>query len=414
MTRWLSEALQAIEPTFRQGLNRLEAANGHPNADIYMTTAVRQETQAKLRQLGLDPRDTTAEELYHALQERIKADDVRLTKVLRTSAAQHISAEGNVVAGMIHILTELPDSKRSFGLKNSVLRSLIKQQPPKRAMKQLGYRSLDSFLKHETPVSILSAAWLCEGSHWRQRLLDQYKNLKAGDFEDRKIALIKLDSPRWRNLAQRTVQEQKHNLLSFKELGALVFLPLSNEMPAGTVTSSLALALHELNEIRAAGTFLKLSQVRPDFGKTVQIVTADQPYLQTQTLDQPVPWHLVHRYYASQSQRDRVEAFEPHLRLEDIAWHPIEQTLASIEPSFSFWRGSSHLGWLPDGQPVSLNVIDAALNFCNRLPFEKRLVHYFQYSLWHELLLRYMHHDSIEQAVTEELQPELATERAEI
>jgi len=61
---------------------------------------------------------------------------------------------------------------------------------------------------------------------------------------------------------------------------------------------------------------------------------------------------------------------------------------------------------------VSLNLVDAALNCCNQLPFERRLLNYFQRSLWHELLLRYLRHDSIEQTVRNELQPQLAEELA--
>jgi len=412
MTRYLSESLQAAEPAFRSGLQRLEAANGHPNTDIRFTTEVRQAVQAKLRGLGLDPRDTTAEELYHVLQERIRADDARLTKRLRTLAATHVSAEADVVAGMVHALEELPDSKRSFALKPSALKLLIKQQPPKKAMKQLGYRSLDSFLKHESPVLIMAAAWLSESISWRQRFIEQYDSLRASDFEDRKIALLQPESSRWQRLAGSIVAQQRHNLLAFKELGAMVFLPLPADTPPGSTTASLAMALHGLNEIRAAGTFLKLCQVRPDFGRYVRDIALNEPQLHARQLDRPVPWQLIQRHYAEQPGQGS-EAFEPHLRLEDIAWHPIEQTLAAIEPSFKFWQGSAHLGLLHRGQVVSMNLLDSALNFCNQLSFENRAAHYFRHSLWDELLLRYLHHDAVEQTIADELQPDLATETVE-
>jgi len=413
MTRFLSDSLQAPEPAFRQGLQRLEAANGHPNTDIRFSTEVRREALAKLRQLGLDPRDTTPEELYQVLQARVKADDERLTKRLRTLAAANISAEADVVAGMVHALEDLPDSKRCFALKASVLKTIIKKLPPKKAMKRLGYRSVDSFLKHETAVSLMAAGWLCEGEAWQRRLLDQYKKLQASDFEDRQIILARPRSARWRTLADEIVAAQRHNLLSFKELGALVFLPLPSDAPAGTTTASLALALHELNEIRAAGTFLKLCQVRPDFGQIVQLVVKDEPQLTAHELDQAVPWHLIQRYYAGLAGSNKETAMEPHLRLEDIAWHPIEQTMAAIEPSFAFWQQSAHLGMLHGRQPVSLNIVDAALNLCNQLPFEQRVAQYFQKSLWHELLLRYLRHDTVEQTVARQLEPALVEETVE-
>ncbi len=412
MTKFLSQALQAPEPFFRQGLARLEAANGHPNTDIRFSTEVVGTTKAKLRELGLDPNDTTPEELYHALQERVKSDDKRLNRTLRTLAATHVSAEADLVDGMIHALKSLPDSSRSFSLKNSVLKTILKQVPPKKAMKQLGYRSLDSFLKHESSISMLASAYLCEDDHWHKRLLAQYKQLKASDFESRNIHIEQPKTQRWQKLAQQTVSQKKHNILALKEIGALVFLPLPAKVPDGSTVASLSLALHELNEIRASGTFLKLCQVRPDFGKIVQKVASDEPQLDSGLLDQVVPWRLIQHYYSKLTHPDHSGALEPHLQMEDIAWHPIEASLCRIEPSLDFWQHSGHLGLLHDRRPVSMNVLDAALGACNRLPFEHRPAHYFQRSLWHELMLRYLRPEAVERAVIGELQPQLAEELA--
>lgn len=410
MTRFLSESLQAPEPFFRQGLRRLESAHGNPSTDIRFTTEVSHATRQKLQSLGLDPKDTSAQELYHALQERIKEDDARLYKALQKEAMLYVSLEADVVAGMIHALKELPDSKRCFALKSSKLKALLKAHAPKKAMKQLGYRSIDSFLKHEVPVLALSAAWLVEGAHWQERFVANYKSLKSSDFENRNIMIIKPDSLKWERLANSVVDSRHHNLLSFKEIGALVFLPLPREIPAGTVTASLTLALHELNEIRASSTFLQLCQVRKGFGSIVQTVVNDEPRLSSELLDQPVPWNLIQRFYSETQKHLKSEVFEPHIQLEDIAWHPIEKTLSAIDPDLDFWHQSAHLGLLKDKRPVSLNIVDAALNYCNQLPFEQRIVHYFQRSLWHELLLRYLHPDSVEKLINNELQPELAAE----
>ncbi|MEK7594645.1 MAG: hypothetical protein AAB436_03345 [Patescibacteria group bacterium] len=412
MTRFLSESLQAPEPFFRLGLRRLESANGNPNTDIRFSAAVKQDTLNKLRSLGLDPNDTTAEELYHVLQERIKADDACLTRTLRTHAATHVSAEGDVVSGMIHVLKELPDSKRCFSIKSSTLKALLKRQPPKKALKQLGYRSVDSFLKHEVTALALASAWLVEGASWQSRFVDQYKKLGPSDFENRNIIILQPTSARWQKLATEVVEQNKHNLLSFKELGALIFLPLPKKIPEGVVTASLSLGLHELNKIRASSTYLQLCQVRADFGKIVQSVAQDEPYLRSELLDQPVPWHLVQDYYSRFKDRLSEDIFEPHIQRDDISWHQVERTLSSIEPSLEFWHQSGHLGLVRDGKPVSLNIVDAALNLCNSLPFEQRIVHYFQRSLWHELLLNYMGHESVERAVISELSPQLATETA--
>jgi hypothetical protein len=56
---------------------------------------------------------------------------------------------------------------------------------------------------------------------------------------------------------------------------------------------------------------------------------------------------------------------------------------------------------------VSLNIIDVALNRCNRLPFERRVAHYMRQSLWHELLLQYLPHAEVERTVMSALQPKM-------
>ena len=412
MTRFLSESLQAPEPTFRLGLRHLEAANGNPSHDIRLTSEIKQQATQKIYNLGLDPNDTTDKELYLALQSRMREDDAALVKTLRTRAATYISAEGEVAAGMVHVLQELPITKHCYALKASRFKAIIKQQPPKKAMKLLGYRSQASFLKHESPASILTVAAAVEDSRWHQNLVKAYKSLKPSDFETRPVSFTKADCSKWQDLALAMVADRKHTTLCFKEIGAIVFLPFPAQAPEGSVTASLSMALVHLNEIRSASSFLKLSQVRANFGETVQKVTLHEANLQASFLDRPVPWHLVQRYYTKLEEHFNEAVFEPHLQLQDLSWQSVEQALSHIEPKLAFWHNASHLGHMTGKLPVSFNIIDVALNYCNNLPFEHRLVHNFQYSLWHELLLKYLRADTIEQTVLHELHPEFATERA--
>ncbi len=410
MTRFLSEALQAPEPSFRQGLQRLEQTHGHPSHDIRLTTALQRQAQAKLVELGLDPHDTTPQELYHVLTERVKLADTELVKNLRTRSATHISAEADVVAGMVHALQEASQTTQCFALKATALRALLVKSPPKKAMKQLGYRSVASFLKHESMALALAAAWLSENHVWQQSFTEHYKKLKTRDFELRKVSILHPDSKRWQVLAAGAVNARKQNLMSFRELGALILLPLPKAVPSGTVTASLSLALHELNELSASSTYLKLSQVRPDFGEHVYIVATEEPHVSSGTLDRTVPWQLIQRYYARFSERIQDAAFEPHVLPEDMTWRSVERYLSSLAPSFSVWHDTAHVGLLQNHEVVSFNIVDAALNVCNNLPFEKRIAESFRQSLLHELLLQYLSHDAVEQTVLDQLEPQLAVE----
>lgn len=393
----------AREPSFHQGLQRLEAVSGHTSADIRLSSEVERATRLKLRELGLDPNDTTGEELYAALQARVRDDDARLAKQL---------AEKYGTADAIHInvgkaLNDLPVYKSCFALKTAVGRKLLAKLPPKQTMKALGYRSFESMLRREQLLNIYAAAWLLESASWRKSMADSYKKLLASDFEIRPFVALTPHSKHWQALAETVVTQKKHNVVALKEFGAVIILPFPSKVPPAATMTALLMALHDMNEVRASSTFLKLCQVRPDFGNLVQTVVAGEPALPADVLEGQVEWNVIQRYYARFGDRFREDIFEPHIQKEDLSWHSVEKALAHIAPSLSFWHHTSTLGLHTGQKPVSMNVIDAALNFCNQLAYKDRIVHYFRRSLWGELVIRYLKHESVEQAVVGSLESKL-------
>lgn len=410
MTRVLSELFGAREPlAFQRGLARLEAASGHGSTDIRLTTEVERATKLKLRELGLDPHDTTGEELYAALMQRVKLDDERLSATLRQKYGS-----GDTIASYVgKALTDLPIPKSCFALKTATGKRLLKKLPPKHTMKALGYRSYDSMIRREPLLPVFACAWLVESATWRRQMIDAYRKLHAADFEMRQLAVIAPVSRHGQVLAETVVGHKRHNVIGLKEFGAVVVLPFPASQPPAATFTTLLVALHELNEVRASSTYLKLCQVRPDFGACVQTAIADEPMLSSGLLDGAVPWQVIQRYYARFSDRFRPDLFEPHIQKEDLSWHSIEKALSFIDPTLSFWHHTGSLALSADHEPVSLNVVDAALNYCNQLPYAGRIVHYFRHSLWHELMIRYLKHDAIEQTVVSSLESSLVPEPVE-
>lgn len=413
MTRILSELLQATGPHFRMQLNQLERVSGHRNTDIKLTVEVVQAAKQKIRQLGLDQHDTTGRELYHTLLQRIDADDKRLERALRTRAATYVSAEADLLAGLQYALQDQVAGMKGMGLKTSALKKMLKALPPKRVQRLLGYRSLDAMLRHESTVQLVAVARQLETATWRRSWLESYKKLSPASFEERNLQVFTADDERWTEVARVVAEQQAHTVIALPEAGAILLLPMPEDHPSGMVIAATALALHELNTVSAAGTYIRSAQVHGDFGQKIYQVASGRIDLEAPHMPQAMPWQLVQRYFATTKSLINEDIFGPYVDSSDFSWHDVEAKLSELCPSLAFWHDTAHLTYLHDGQPISLNVVDAAINACNRLSYEARSVYHAQQSLWNELTLRYLNHASVEQAVASVLHPQLALETAE-
>jgi hypothetical protein len=406
MTRFLSRALGAQEPTFSQGIQQLEQAAGRPGTDIRLTADIMRRTRDKIAELGLDPEDTTGNELYSALQERLKRDEQTVREALGIAAD---AAPDDIISRIQQFLEKHEAPKASFALKASVAKRLLKKKPPKVAMKRLGYRSVDSMLKHETPANLYAAALMVEPTAWHKAYREQYSKLTPSDFETRDICLMHPSSKRWQQLAHDFVASEHHNILSFRELGAVVLLPIDHAVD-GLAITTLLLVLEEFNGIRSHSSYAKLQQVKPDFGKRVQESSVAEPYTTAQLAGQPVPWRMIQRYYARFTDAYHPEIFEPHVQPEDLQWTSGEHALAGLAPALEFWEGNEVLGLLDEnGSIVSCNALDVALSYCNHLPFADRIVHFVRDNLWHELMMHYLNQENLEAAVHRQLSAELGS-----
>lgn len=402
MTRVLSELLRAEQPQFNHLLQQLEHAAGMPSHDIRLTSEVGQRLREKIAELGLDPTDTTNAELYHALQQRFKTDE----QLLRSSLHITDQTDPEELIKIIQRQASKAVTQQVFAMKPAIARKLLKKVPPKRAMKQLNYRSLDSMLKHEAPAHVYTAAVLFETKVWQKKFLAQYAQLQSTDFEVRDCMVTLPLSARWQKVASSIAAEQRHNVLYFQELGAIVVLPVPKDLP-GLVTINLMHALHAANKIVASSTYLKLQQMKPGYGDAVRRVAGQQePVTDTKLIDWTVPWRIVHEYFSRTGQNQDPSFFGPHISTTDLSWHTPESVLAKLHPTFSFWQDTAYTAQLQERTGVSLNLLDVATSFCNRLPFTAALTNGLEQHLRHELVLRYLNAAHIEQVFNDQSESE--------
>lgn len=404
MTRYLSLALGARQPVFGQTIAALEQASGLPAADIRLNAEIAQVVKRKIAELGLDPQDTTGEELYVALQNKMSRDEA----VFDTALGIEGSKTATEVLSVVQKYLTKHEKQSCFALKPTVAKQLLKKKPPKVVMKKLGYRSLDSMLRHEQPAHLYAAAQMFESYTWRKVFYAQYTKLKATDFEQKNIAVSLPTGKKWESLADEYVETYRHNIISLKELGQVVLLPMANRLPALGIMTFL-LAVHFMNEIHTYSSYVKLQQVKPDFGEVIARSVESELHIPGQLAGRPVSWDVVQRYYGrAQAVILPPSSFEPHIQAEDLSWRDAEDALAEVDESLGFWRDTQYICTLSDDKPVSLNLIDVVMNRCNHISFGERLAQFAREHLWSELMSRYMHASNLESSVQQELTGNIA------
>ena len=404
MSRVLSTLLGAHEPAFRLQIQQLERAAGSPSADIRLAVSVMQATKAKIRDLGLDPADTTGPELYAALQARLKQDETRVRSVLDVKAdVQPI----DILQSVGHRLTGLDQHSDLFTIKHVVMKQIIRKLKPKATMKRLGYRSMDSMLKHEPIGQLVAACQITESPEWQKARLNAYQKLQPKDFEPKRATFIVPTTKQWPKLASEHAEEHKHHLVAVPEMGTIVILPMSRDLP-GLAITTFVLALHALNDMRALSAYLKLQQVRPDFGTVVHNAIEQEPLTDVELGGNKLSWRAVHWFYGHGHAAYHPDVFEPHVQPEDLAWHSVEGSVAQLHPVLDFWEETELLGLLDGEDAVSLNILDVALGVCNGLSYTERALHHMREALGRELFARYLHQDNLQTMLAGSLDRQLA------
>lgn len=400
MCKALAEFLGVENPLFLVGVHQLEAASGNPGNDVRLYAEIIRKSHQKIRELGLDPKDTTVEELYHALQELVKKHDGFLAR--RLGAKDPMDVE-DVLERIVIFVNKLKIPKSVWALKPASAKRMIKLTPPKKVMRQLGYRSIDSMLRREPIGELYVAMRFVESQEWLQSFTRKYKHLSPSDFETRDIDFILLDPTKWGVTAETYAKKQRHNITHMKEMGVIALLPLPMERRRGITIAVLPLLLHYLNEVRMYSTFFRTQQVRPDFGETIVKTLIYDPRGHVKVAGYDVHWRTIQRYFGSHRGHKLPDFFEPHVQAEDLFWRKAEEILYRIEPALHFWKDMDYVAVKEGETIVSFCLTDGAVNYLNQLPFGMHVVHQFRASLWSELFIRYIGQPAIEYQIMQQL-----------
>jgi len=396
----LSKMLAADEPLFSMSVKQLEEATGRAGMDARLISEIIQKSQATAKLLKLDPKDTTGEELYHALINKISIHDKHLVKHIGGGKPDDVQT----LIPLIKKAADKADLPRSaWVLKRSVAKRMLHDNPPINIMKHFGYTSIDSMTKRENLFEIYGALRFAESPSWLKKFNNSYKKLNPSDFESRNIEIVIMNKERWGDIAEEFVKKKRHNITHLKELGVILMLPTKLEKLHGIAITALPLLLHYMNEIRLYSAFFKLQQVKSNFGKIVSETLNADIRSAAIMAGNHVHWRVIQRYYGKLENEKHPEIFEPHVQPEDLHWRKAEEQLYKIDPELGFWKDLDFVGVMAGNLPVSYNLMDISIAYCTGATYQHRVIFHMRESLWNEIFMRYLGHEVLETQILQQL-----------
>lgn len=159
MSRFLQRLLQIDEPLFERSLLRLEQTAGRAGVDTRLIADITQKAHVAIRALGLDPADTTYDELYQALNASVRrgtAADILLNTDYVLFFIDQKLISFNLIDAIENMHHELPFGKRIYSHGQRSLRGEIIE------------RYLQHSLTDETTTRqlALDAGLLVESDQW--------------------------------------------------------------------------------------------------------------------------------------------------------------------------------------------------------------------------------------------------------
>lgn len=401
MSKLLRDLLAAQEPLFTQSLRELEYLTGKKGVDLKLTAEIIEKTHGAIRSLGLDNNDTTDKELFHALDRRVAEHNENLANSLGSSNTAPIR---EIIPKLVEVARKVKMPRRCWVLKKSVAKELLREMPPKKMMKHLGYRSIESMFKNENFAELYSALRFSEGGQWLNEYNELFKKrVKPTDFENRGIEIIIMDHDKWVDLTEGFVAKKKHNITHTKELGTIVVVPMKQTHMRGLSLKSLPLLFHYINEIRLYSAFFKLKSTLPNFGEVISETLIADTGTGATISGFHIHWRVIQRYFGKLGE-EPPEVFQPHVQPEDLHWRRAAKVLYEVSPELKFWEDLEYVARVDkDTHPVAFNLFDVSFAYSNHETFQNRYFYHMREALWNEIFMRYMGETELKRQILEQL-----------
>ena len=395
MSRLLVQLLGEDERAFRSLIDRLEKASLNPSIDIRLSAEIVSKTHEKIRLLGLDAKDTTPKELFYALKAKLSIDDDKLKSSLKVDG----KSADQFVKILAKTCTKLSKQERTLAMTTAGTKRVLVAVPPRKTLRLLKLRSIESVLKREDPKLVYAIASLIEDSSWRSQVHAKMKRLQSKDIEWQSVKVLPLNSA-WLEKLSGKINVQDLQITS-PEVGAVILLPVIDKYLEGITTYYLVSILQASRQLAIDSMpYRHLGFMQGYHNILLEIAHGKQSPLDSIHGLTP-SWRAVHETLARGKISDATQ--EAELVLNDLDWLSTEKKLESLVPDMNFWEGSHYLALKSESTAVSLHILDVARAVVLKSEYNEHTSSHFEGSLWNELQIRYLSHEVIAKSLLEQL-----------
>jgi hypothetical protein len=362
-----------------------------------------------LADLGLS-RDSKAEEVYHALADKLLRIDSKLYEQLGKPDLSQMSEDpGKLRDASLNIFTP----PKGLFIKKEKVAELLSKQPPQSLLDHFGYQSIAELIAKEGFASVVAALRFTQTTEWMHQFFDvAYGELKGEDFEEREVEIKVLDT-KWLDIAQKFIGHKFHNVSHLKEYGVIFISPEPINVPGETLRT-LLLLLHYLHEVPFYSDLFRKFIHDTDF------VTKLQSLLRGDVPEGPNPsaphisWRIVQRYLAKDDSSD-FRLHEHHVDPEAEHWYRVAQNFSALAKTMddsnekfniSYWTELDQVGAMFKNAQgvdtlVSFDIVDLVMSLVKNA--ENKYLYHQPEAMWNFIFSSYLGRDKMNELTTENI-----------
>lgn len=383
-SRVISGIFNAKEPQFSHRISDLERLSGSNSQDIriFVDTIHHFKNLSKL--LDLDHEDTTPSELYYSLIVQSKNDSKKLAERLGIKPSDTPVQAASKCADYLEKRTSW---RKFWCVKQSILKKQLKSNQPRKTIKVLGFRSIDSLLKREPVIQTLILAKLIEGPTWLRNYIDQAGGMTNSDFDEQQINIRVISPDRLARLRKNQI-DLKRIVYSSEESSDIVIAP-ANRRFDGDVIFYFDTIINHINGIISRSAFYRYKGLRPDFFSTLKSIR-ENGFKKISFINWPIRWSAVMHSIQQHGNRGLADRLDLNVPAHDLFGLSTEKEMQR----FGLWeKGLVYND--KNGAIVSTHLSDAIINAVNNNNFENSYNEFGKNRLYDELFSRYLAHGEV-------------------